>query len=106
MGAAGPTITAVDIAGPEITSFPEQGFGAADLLAEIDAVRAGDRKLLTCDIEEGHLSAALAHLGNIAYRVKRGLRFDGKTERFVGDPEADKLLTRPYRAPFVIPEKV
>jgi predicted dehydrogenase len=72
----------------------------------VDAIRANDRKLLTCDIEEGHLSAALAHLGNIAYRVKRGLRFDGKTERFVGDPEADKLLTRTYRAPFVIPEKV
>jgi predicted dehydrogenase len=72
----------------------------------VDAIRAGDRKILSCDIEEGHLSASLAHLGNIAYRVKRGLRFDGKTERFVGDPEADKLLTRAYRAPFVIPEKV
>jgi predicted dehydrogenase len=72
----------------------------------VDAIRAGDRKILTCDIEEGHLSAALAHLGNIAYRVKRGLRFDGKSERFVGDPEADKLLTRTYRAPYVIPEKV
>jgi predicted dehydrogenase len=72
----------------------------------IDAIRANDRKLLTCDIEEGHLSAALAHLGNIAYRVKRELSFDGKTEKFKGDAEADKLLTRPYRAPFVIPEKV
>ena len=43
-------------------------------------------------IEEGHLSAALAHMANIAYRVGRQLKFDGKTEKFVGDAEADKLL--------------
>lgn len=68
----------------------------------IDAIRANDRKLLTCDIEEGHLSAALAHLGNISYRVGRKLTFDGKSERFVNDREADKLLTREYRKPFSI----
>jgi predicted dehydrogenase len=72
----------------------------------IDAIRAGDRKLLTCDIEEGHLSASLAHLGNISHRMGRKLTFDGAAEKFVNDPEADKLLTRTYRAPFVVPEKV
>jgi predicted dehydrogenase len=39
--------------------------------------------------EDGHLSSALAHLANIAYRVGRQLRFDGKAEKFVGDAEAD-----------------
>lgn len=39
-------------------------------------------------------------------RVGRKLEFDGKTERFVNDKEADTLLTRPYRAPFTVPEKV
>ena len=34
----------------------------------------------------------LCHLGNISYRVKRSVQFDGATERFVGDEEADKLL--------------
>jgi predicted dehydrogenase len=73
----------------------------------IDAIRAGDYKKLTCDIEDGHLSAALAHLGNISYRVGgRRLQFDGKKEKFVNDAEADKLLTRTYRAPYVINEKV
>ena len=57
-------------------------------------------------IHEGHLSAALPHMANIAYRVGRQLKFDGKTERFVGDAEADQLLTREYRAPYVVPEKV
>jgi len=45
-------------------------------------------------------------MANIAYRVGRQLKFDGKTEKFVGDAEADALLTRPYRAPYVIPDKV
>ena len=34
------------------------------------------------------------------------LKMDPKTEKFIGNPEADKLLTREYRAPFVVPEKV
>jgi predicted dehydrogenase len=73
----------------------------------IDAIRAGDRSKLACEIEEGHLSSALSHLGNIAYRVGRALTFDGSKERFVGDAEADKLLTRlSYRPPFVVPDKV
>ena len=71
----------------------------------IDAIRAGDPGKVSCGIEDGHLSSSLPHLANIAYRVGRALRFDGKAERFVGDDEADRLLTREYRAPFVVPEK-
>ena len=48
----------------------------------------------------------LAHLGNIAYRLGRKLKFDPKAEKFVGDTEADGMLTRHYRAPFVVPETV
>jgi predicted dehydrogenase len=71
----------------------------------VDAIRANDRKLLTCEIEEGHLSAALPHMANIAYQVGRVLEFDSQTEKFKGDKEADALLTREYRAPYVIPDK-
>jgi hypothetical protein len=53
---------------------------------------------------EGHLSSTLPHLANIAYRVGRGLKFDGKSEQFVGDKDADKLLTREYRKGFQIPK--
>ncbi|HWW93962.1 MAG TPA: Gfo/Idh/MocA family oxidoreductase [Vicinamibacteria bacterium] len=72
----------------------------------IDAVRAGDHKKLNCDIEEGHISSALPHLANIAYRVGRSLRFDGKTETFPGEAEANRLLTREYRAGFKVPDKI
>ncbi len=40
----------------------------------IDAIRANDPKILTCDVLEGHLSSALPHLANISYRVKRAAR--------------------------------
>ena len=50
---------------------------------------------------EGHISCLHCHLGNIAYRLKRSLEFDPETERFRGDEEANALLTRPYREPFV-----
>jgi hypothetical protein len=69
----------------------------------IDAIRANDPKLLTCDIMEGHLSSTLPHLANIAYRVGHGLTFNGKTETFENDKAADKLLTREYRKGFEIP---
>jgi predicted dehydrogenase len=72
----------------------------------VEAVRAGDPGKLTCDIEEGHLSSTLPHLANIAYRVGRTLRFDGRREAFVEDKEANRLLSREYRAPFEVPERV
>jgi len=48
-------------------------------------------------VETGHISTTLCHLGNIVVRSGRNIRFDGKTESIVGDPEAAKLLTREYR---------
>ena len=70
----------------------------------VDAIRAGDPKLLTCDILEGHLSATLPHLANISYLVGHSLVFDGKTETFKDDKKADALLTREYRKGFEIPK--
>ena len=43
-------------------------------------------------------------LDDMQCRVGRPLRFDPKTEKFIGDPEADKMLTRPPRKPFDVPE--
>ena len=68
----------------------------------IDAVRAEDRNLLTCDIHEGHLSSVLPQLANIAYRTGRQLTFDGKSETFVNDKDADRLLSREYRKGFEV----
>ncbi len=71
-----------------------------------DAVRARDRSKLTCEIREAHLSTALCHLGNIAYRVGHEVQFDTAQEKFVNDPEADRLLRREFRAPYVIGDTI
>ena len=72
----------------------------------IDAIRANDPSLLRGNAEEGHYSCALVHLANTSYRLGRSLNFDPQTQRYIGDDEANKMLTRDYRSPFVVPEKV
>ncbi|MBM3335484.1 Gfo/Idh/MocA family oxidoreductase [Candidatus Sumerlaeota bacterium] len=72
----------------------------------IEAIRTRKKESLDGPVETAHYSSALAHLGNIAFRVGRQLKFDPKTEKFVGDEEANALLTRNYRAPYIVPEKV
>lgn len=67
-----------------------------------DAIRARDPKLLHAEIEETALSTALCHLGNISYRLGRELRFDPAGMRFVNDDAANGMLTRQYRAPYVV----
>ena len=61
----------------------------------IDAIR-NDRKP-NADIEIAHHTSSLCHLGNIANRLGRSLRFDPQRERFTEDGEANGLLKRTYR---------
>ncbi|MBI4623509.1 MAG: Gfo/Idh/MocA family oxidoreductase [Verrucomicrobia bacterium] len=72
----------------------------------IECVRSRRLEDLDNDILKGHMSAALGHLGVISYRTGRKLVFDPTTEKFVNDQEADKLLTRNYRRPYVVPDEV
>ncbi|WP_375444869.1 Gfo/Idh/MocA family protein [uncultured Fibrella sp.] len=71
-----------------------------------DAARARDKKMLNGPVETAHLASSLAHLGNIAYRLGRTLDFDPQKEMFIGDKQANAMLTRKYRAPYVIPTNV
>lgn len=71
----------------------------------LNAIRQGE--LLNADIEEGHRSAILQHLANIATRLGgRRLVFDSKTETIVGDKEAGALLKKKYRKGYEVPERV
>jgi predicted dehydrogenase len=51
-------------------------------------------------IETAHRSITIAHLGNIAMKLGRDLKWNPKKERFIGDDEANSKLSRPYRAPW------
>lgn len=55
------------------------------------------------DIEEGHISTATCILANNALKLGRSLAYDPKTGTIPGDDEANRLLTRPYRSPWVHP---
>ena len=118
----------------------------------INALRKNDPEVLYSDVEQGHLSAALTHMGNASYRIGKQsnpgeiserikgtaclqesfdrfsthlyankidlnkedvilgpmLNFDTNSEKFTGEfsTEANQLITRKYREPFVVPEKV
>lgn len=78
----------VDIVGNHVRNF-------------LDCIRDG--KTPNADIEEGHKSTRLCHLGNIAYRTGRTLHFDAATETFKDDPAANKFLSRVYRKGFELP---
>ena len=69
----------------------------------VDAIRANDRSMLNGDIVEGHKSCALMHMANTSYRLGRTLNFDPATERYIDDEEANAMMTRDYREPYVIP---
>jgi hypothetical protein len=68
----------------------------------VEAMRNNRRS--NCDIEIGHVSSSLTHIGNIAWRVNRKLQWNAETQTFTGNVEANKLLGRTYRAPWVLPK--
>ncbi|HEY4311454.1 MAG TPA: Gfo/Idh/MocA family oxidoreductase [Pirellulales bacterium] len=68
----------------------------------LDAIR-GDAQL-AADIEVGHISTSLCHIGNISQRLGRKLAWDAVTWKFApADKDADALLGREYRAPWTLP---
>ncbi len=56
------------------------------------------------DIEQGHISTASCILANMSMQLGRSLTWDPQSQQIVGDAEANKLLRRPYRQPWVHPE--
>lgn len=134
---------AFDRDGKHLATFHASGDHFGNFLS---AVRSRRREDLHADIEQGHLSSALCHLGNISYRLGQPtpltemagrlngyaqasedfqrfadhlkangvpdttvgqlgatLDFDPASETFIGNSAADELLTREYRAPFIVP---
>jgi len=72
----------------------------------IDCVRTRRWQDLDCDILEGHMSTAIGHLGIISYRTERKLTFNPYSEKFINDEDANTYLTRKYRYPYIVPDKI
>jgi hypothetical protein len=97
----------------EFEQFPEDRT-EKDLEKHVaPAIRGHMKDLLTCignrskpvaDIEQGYISTTACILANMSMKLGRSLQWDAVNGCVVGDDEANKLLRRPYRAPYVHPE--
>jgi predicted dehydrogenase len=92
------------IDGVEASDQAADRFEADHFRNFLDCIKEGKRP--NADVEEGHKSTLLCHLGNVALRTGRTLRFDGAREKIIDDAEAARLLAREYRKPFVLPESL
>ena len=63
-----------------------------------------NKKRPVCDIEIGHRSTTMSLLGMLSLKLGRSLKWDGEKQVVVGDEEANKMLSRPYRAPWKYPQ--
>ncbi len=64
----------------------------------LECIRSQERPV--ADVACAHQASVVAHLANIAYKTGRKLCWDGRQERFIDDPEADRLLARRARRPW------
>lgn len=67
----------------------------------LDCVRSRAETIAPAEV--AHRSASVGHLGVIAIETGRTIRWDPATETIIGDPDAERLLARAYRAPYQIP---
>lgn len=70
----------------------------------VDCIKSGKRPI--ADVEIGHRSATVCHLGNIARLLGRRLHWDPKSEQFRGDEEANALVDRKRRKQYDLPDQV
>lgn len=68
----------------------------------LQAIKTGRRPV--SDIEIGHRSTNMSLLGMLSMRLGRSVRWDGAKEEIIADAEANRLLSRPYRAPWEYPK--
>ena len=76
--------------------------GNAHLQNWLDCIKSRQQPI--ADVEIGHRSATVCHLGNIARWTGRKLRWDPVKEVFPDDAEANEYLDRPRRKPYELPE--
>jgi predicted dehydrogenase len=89
------------MAGVPRQSAGTQDYHLAHVQNFVDCMRS--RKRPRSDVEIGHDSMIACHLGNIAYRLGRHVKWDVEKEKTIGDSEAQKLVSKEYRKPWKLP---
>jgi predicted dehydrogenase len=89
----------VDLAEAPLTAADVHLYESADHYANwLDCIHS--RKPPICDVAIGHRTATVCHLGNIAIRSQKKVRWDPQKEQVIGDDELQAMTSRPYRAPW------
>ena len=85
---------------------PREARGAGDPRAheEPAAVHRRRARSRSSDIEQGYISTTACILANLSQKLGRSLAWDHQRGQVVGDDEANRLLMRPYRAPWQHPD--
>jgi predicted dehydrogenase len=94
----GPNEIRLPVSNPDRTQESNQYHVADHVRNFLESIKS--RNDPVAPVEVGHRSATVCHLGNIAMLLKRPLRWDPVQEQFVSDEEANRMLTRPLRAPW------
>ena len=99
----------IEVSRSFLRTFPNESLAKAELKQSDERVYFSDnhyrdwvqairnRTKPVSDVETGHRTAAMCNIANIAYELQRPLQYDPVTEKFINDPYADMLLSRPYR---------
>ena len=102
----------IDAQGWEVKREPEKTLVPFEKDAEGDGRPAHVRNFLDCvksrgqpveNLEVGHLVSTVAHLGNLALRSGEQVAWDAQNERVIGNKQANRLLSCPYRKPWKLP---
>jgi predicted dehydrogenase len=96
-----------ELAGPSsLADAPHQGDINTRMHIQnwFDCIKSGERPV--ADVESAHRAATICHIINITRKLGRRLHWDPEKERFDNDDEANRLLSRPQRKPYGLPEEV
>ena len=89
----------IDLLKQELPASAERLYASNDHMGNFfDCVRS--RKAPVCEVEIGHRSVSVCHLGVLALRLGRKLKWDPAKEEFVGDKDANKWVAREQRKPW------
>ncbi len=89
----------------KVEKDPEQHVAPTIRAHMADFLRAIEKRSKpVADIEQGHISSSSCILANLSMQLGRTLQWDAAKGQIVGDEEANRLLRRPYRAPWVHPD--
>lgn len=90
---------------PEAQGKAQRGDTSPHMDNFLKAVKSRKPEDLTAEVSVNVLAAAYCHLANISYRVGKRLNWDAAKLKF-NDAQADAMISRHYRAPYIVPEKV